>query len=201
VKFQISDEFMPATLYSAPMTDEEFVNFCNEYEDLRFEATAEGDIVVKPKNWPINSARLADIGMQLGIWARADGRGRTFASCAGFVLPNGARRSPDTSWIPKSRIRQIDPVERKGYWRLSPNFVIRLRTNWDRTHVLRAGMEEYMENGTELGWLIDPEDKSVTIYRPNTEPETRRGIMSIEAENPIAGFTLDLSEIWDPDID
>jgi len=201
MKFQISDEFLPATLSCAPMTDQEFVDFCNEHEDLRFEATAEGDIIVKPPNWSINSARLAEIGMQLGIWARADGRGRTFASCAGFVLPNGARRSPDSSWIPKSRIRQIDPVERKGYWRLSPNFVIKLRTNWDRTHVLRAAMDEYMANGTELGWLIDPEDKSVTIYRPNSTPETRRGILSIDGEGPVAGFVLDLSEIWNPAID
>jgi Uma2 family endonuclease len=101
--FMIDDAFLPATLASYPMTDEEFAAFCAEHPDLSFEMTAEGEIIVMPPTTPLTGDRNSEIDCQLRIWAKKDGRGRTYDSSTGFVLPNGARRSPGASWILKSR--------------------------------------------------------------------------------------------------
>jgi len=197
----IDEAFLPATLSSHPMTDDEFTEFCSEHPDMRIEMTAEGEIVIMPPTHSETSDRNSEIDMQLRTWAKKDARGRTYDSNGVFVLPNGARRSPDASWIHKSRIRQLSPTERKGFYHLCPDFVIELRSDSDRLRALKSKMAEYMANGAQLGWLIDPEDQSVTIYRPNSAPETRRGILSIDGEGPVTGFVLDLSEIWNPNID
>jgi Uma2 family endonuclease len=196
--FMIDDAFLPATLASHPMTDEEFAAFCAEHPDLSFEMTAEGEIIVMPPTAPLTGDRNSEIDCQLRIWAKKDGRGRTYDSSTGFVLPNGARRSPDASWILKSRIAQLAPAKREGAWHFCPDFVIELRSPSDRPRALENKMREYLANGAQLGWLIDPGRRAVTIYRPNREPETLIGIDSIQGEDPVAGFVLHLSEVWNP---
>jgi Uma2 family endonuclease len=197
--FVIGDEFLPATLTAHPMTDEEFVAFCAAHPDLFFEMTAEGEIIVMPPTFSDSGAQNFDVDAQLGMWARQDGRGIGCDSSTGFVLPNGARRSPDASWTLKSRIKQLKPSgTRKAFWHLCPDFVIELQSASDRPRVLQAKMREYLENGAQLGWLIDPDRRSVAIYRPNAGVETRTEIDSIVGEGPVAGFVLDLSSVWDP---
>jgi len=136
--------------------------------------------------------------MQLGNWAERDGRGIANDSSAGFRLPNGARRSPDASWTPKEEIRNLPGESRDGYWHLCPAFVIELRSHSDRLPVLRAKMEEYLANGARPGWMIDPENRTVEIYRPCRAPETLTGVDSISGEGPVEGFVLDLRTVWDP---
>jgi len=180
------------------MTDEEFAAFCAEYPDLSFEMTADGEIIVIPPTAPLTGDRNSEIDCQLRTWAKKDGCGRTYDSSTGFVLPNGARRSPDASWILKSRIAQLAPAKGEGAWHLCPDFVIELRSPSDRPRVLKNKMREYLANGAQLGWLIDPKRRSVTVYRPNREPEILTGIDSIRGEDPVAGFVLHLSEVWNP---
>ncbi len=180
------------------MTDDEFFAFCSEHPDLFFEMTAEGELLVMPPTNSETSDSNAEIGYQLRKWAKKDKRGRTFDSSGGYVLPNGARRSPDASWVSKTRISQLDQASRKGFYHLSPDFLIELRSASDRPRALREKMLEYIANGTQLGWLIDPFKRSVTVYRPNHEPETQTGITSIAGEDPVAGFVLDLTEVWEP---
>jgi len=194
----IDDSFLPATLSAPPMTDDEFAAFCAEHPDLMFEMTAEGELLVMAPTSPMTGDRNAEFSWQLRSWAKKDGRGKTYDSSSGFVLPNGARRSPDASWILKSRIAALAPEKREGAWHLCPDFVIELRSPSDRLGVLKRKMQEYIANGAQLGWLIDPVHRSVTIYRPNREPETRREIDSVGGEAPISGFVLDLSDIWNP---
>ncbi len=189
---------MPATLASHPMTDEEFAAFCAEHPDLSFEMTAEGEVIVMAPTAPLTGDRNSEIDWQLRTWAKKDGRGRTYDSSTGFVLPNSARRSPDASWILKSRIAQLAPAKREGAWHFCPDFVIELQSPSDRPRVLKNKMREYLANGAQLGWLIDPARRSVTVFRPNREPETLTDINSMEGEDPVAGFVLDLSEVWDP---
>src|SRR5580698_6287147 len=110
--FVIDDAFLPATLTAHPMTDEEFAAFCAEHPDLFFEMTAEGELIVMPPTYSYTGARNNWISSQLGIWSRSDGRGIATDSSTGFVLPNGARRSPDAAWTLKSRIAQLDPASR-----------------------------------------------------------------------------------------
>jgi Uma2 family endonuclease len=117
---------------------------------------------------------------------------------AGYVLPNGARRSPDASWTLKSRVKALDQQSRDGFWHLCPDFVIELQSASDRPRLLREKMEEYMANGAQLGWLINPKKRSVAIYRPDRAVETLEGIDQVAGEGPVAGFVLDLSFVWNP---
>lgn len=196
--FVIEDAFLPATLTAEPMTDEEFAEFCAEHPDLFFEMTGEGELIVMPPTYSLTGARNAEISRQLGTWARQDSRGIATDSSTGFRLPNGARRSPDAAWTLKSRIAQLDPANREKYWRLCPDFVIELKSSTDRPRLLREKMLEYVANGAQLGWLIDPDNRSVAIYRPDVQVEARTGIDSIAGEGPVDGFVLDLSFVWNP---
>jgi Uma2 family endonuclease len=196
--FVIDDAFLPATLTAHPMTDDQFAAFCAEHPDLFFEMTAEGEIIVMPPTYSLTGARNTKIDRQLDVWAEKDGRGIACDSSTGFVLPNGARRSPDASWTLKSRIAQLDPASREKYWHLCPDFVIELQSSTDRPRVVRDKMKEWLANGAQLGWLIDPARRSVTIYRPDRDVETRADIDLIAGEGPVAGFVLDLSFVWNP---
>ena len=196
--FTIDEELLPATLSSPPMTDAEFAELCAEHPDLFFEVTGEGDIVVMPPTYSLTGARNSEIGSQLTSWARKHGQGIATDSSTGFVLPNGARRSPDAAWTLKTRVARLPAESREKYWRLCPDFVIELRSATDRPRLLREKMLEWMVNGAQLGWLIDPEQRAVTIYRPDGSQETRTGIESIQGEGPVASFSLDLTSVWNP---
>ena len=196
--FVIDDAFLPATLTAHPMTDDEFASFCAEHPDLFFEMSAEGEIIVIPPTYSLTGARNAEISGQLREWAKRDGRGVACDSSTGFVLPNGARRSPDAAWTLKSRIAQLDPASREKYWHLSSDFVIELQSSTDRRRILQDKMREWLANGAQLGWLIDPDHRSVAVYRPEGQVETHTDIDSIAGEGPGAGFVLDLSLVWNP---
>jgi Uma2 family endonuclease len=196
--FTIDEAFLPATLTAPPMTDEQFADFCAEHPDLFFETNARGEIIVIPPKFSITGVRNSEIAMQLGTWARNDARGFASDSLTGFLLPNGARRSPDASWTPKDAVRNLSEQSRESYWHLCPVFVIELRSNSDRLPVLRAKMEEYLANGARLGWMIDPETRTVEVYRPDCAPEILTAIDSISGEGPVEGFVLDLRTVWDP---
>jgi Uma2 family endonuclease len=193
MSFVISDEYLPATLTAKPMTDEEFMELSTEHPDLLFEMTAEGQLIVMAPTQILTGARNQKIGRHLDVWAEKDGRGIALDSSTGFVLPNGARRSPDASWALTGR---INDAELFGHF--CPDFVIELRSKSNSLKSLKEKMQEYMENGAQLGWLIDPVKRAVTIYRPNSPPETQTDINSISGEGPLATFTLDLTRVWNP---
>ena len=194
----MSMAFLPVTVTAHPMNDEEFAEFCSEHPDLFFEMTADGELIVMAPAYTITGVQNAHIGCQLGMWEELDGRGLACDSSAGFVLPNGARRSPDASWTLKNRVEQMDPVYQKTYWRLCPDFVIELKSSAIRHRTLHEKMIEYLANGARLGWIIDPDTRTVSIYRPGREVEILTGIESIDGEGPVAGFVLDLTSVWDP---
>lgn len=180
------------------MTDAQFAELVAEDPDLFFEVTAEGELLMGPPAFTLASIRNREILGQLDGWARLDRSGIVCDSSGGFVLPNGARRSPDASWVPRVDIGRLEKESLEGYWHLCPAFAIELRSHSDRIRVLRGKMREYIENGARLGWLIDPETRSVEIYRPDREPEVLAGIESIAGEGPVAGFVLDLLPVWEP---
>ncbi len=196
--FLIDEAFLPATLTAPPMSDEEFVAFCAEHPDLHFEMTAEGELIVMPPTHSDTGLSNSEISGELRNWAKKDRRGLVGDSSTGFVLPNGARRSPDASWTLKSRVEPLGSRKRKSFWHLCPDFVIEVKSESDRLKPLQGKMAEYLSQGAQLGWLIDPKDRSVTIYRPNGEVEIRTGIDQVEGEGPVAGFVLNLTYVWDP---
>ncbi len=196
--FAIDDALLPATLTAHLMTDEEFMAFCGEHPDLNFEMSAEGELIVMAPTHTNTGACNFEVAGQLRVWAKKDRRGIGCDSSTGFVLPNGARRSPDVSWTLKTRIAQLSPSKRKSFWHLCPDFVIEVRSDSDRLKPLRAKMAEYLAQGAQLGWLIDQENRSVEIYRPNGEVEKRSVADTLAGEGPVAGFVLDLTSVWDP---
>ena len=201
MKFAIDDAFLPATLTAHPMPDEEFTAFCAEHPDLNFEMTGDGELIVMAPTHSDTGVCSLQVGSQLMVWANNDGRGLACDSSTGFVLPNGARRSPDASWTLKSRVQELGARKRKVFWHLCPDFVIEVKSDSDRLKPLQRKMVEYLGSGAQLGWLIDPENRSVEIFRPNGEVVKFTGLDKVEGEGPVAGFVLDLTHVWDPFVD
>ncbi len=197
--FLIDESFLPAKLTAPPMNHEQFAAFCAEHSDLRFEINAEGELLVMAPANSKTGARNSWINLQLGAWAEREGRGRVFDSSAGFVLPSGALLSPDAAWIAHERIDAIDPANQDSFLRLCPDFLIELRSPSDRLAPLREKMKEWIGNGAQLGWLIDPETRSVEIYRPGRAPEILVDPPSVAGEGPVVGFVLPLGRrLWEP---
>jgi Uma2 family endonuclease len=196
--FLVDEAYLPAILTVGPMTDEAFAQLCADHPDLMFELSEDGELFIMAPTYTWTGARSGEIMGQLHHWARQDKRGVAFDSSTGWLLPNGARRSPDAAWIFKQRIKELDPAAFSRYWPVCADFVIELRSQSDRVRTLREKMDEWLANGAQLGWLIDPEARTVEIYRPGTEPETRTGAASLAGEGPVEGFVLDLALVWDP---
>ena len=180
------------------MTSELFEQFCALNDDMRIELTAEGTIEIMPPLKGDAGAKEADLVIDLGIWARANGEGRVFGPNGTFTLPNGAVRMPDASWVSNVRYDALTDEEKNDYTPLCPDFVIELRSRSDRLNILQGKMGEYMANGARLGWLLDPLQRQAHIYRPNAQPEILDNPESISADPELPGFTLDLNRIWEP---
>lgn len=196
--FTIDEAFLPATLTAPPMTDEQFAEFCAEHPDLSFEVTAEGVMIGSPPKFSLTGTRNSKITKQLETWAEADARGVTSDSSTGCVLPSGARRSPDAAWTSNSKLVLLSPESLESYWHLCPDFVIELKSKTDRIPTLREKMQEWIDNGARLAWLIDPDTESVEVYRPNQEPQVLLNIDAVLGEGPVDGFTLHLKPVWHP---
>jgi Uma2 family endonuclease len=187
-------------LPSRPMSDDEYFAFCVANSDLRIERTAEGEIEIMPPTGFETSSRNMDLGAQLQAWAKRDGRGIAADSNAEYILPSGAARSPDASWVLKSRLAKLTAEQKKKFLRLCPDFLVELRSPSDRLRDVQAKMREWIDNGAKLGWLIDPESRSVYIYRPGQSTERLVDPRRVEGEPPVEGFVLETADIWNPDL-
>jgi Uma2 family endonuclease len=196
---QVFDDGAPILVQLRPvldLTDDQFFEFCQLNRDLRIERTAEGELeIMPPAGWK-TSTRNADIVVQLGAWAKQDGRGVVTDSSGGFTLPNGAVRAPDASWTERSRIETLSEEQREKFIPLCPDFVLELRSAADSLRGLQAKMQEYIENGARLGFLLDPQQKRAYVYRPQTPVEILENPETLSGNSVLPGFTLDLREIW-----
>jgi Uma2 family endonuclease len=175
-----------------------FYDLCQANGDLQFEQTAEGDIIVMAPAGGESGDRESEVIRQLRNWARREGSGRAFGSNTGFRLPSSATRAPDASWVLNRRLDKLKPGQRRRFLPLCPDFVIEIASPTDRLAKLRAKMDEYLDSGARLGWLIDPKESKVYIYRPGEKVQCRSGLRSISASPELPGFVLKLSEIWRP---
>jgi Uma2 family endonuclease len=178
-----------------PPSDEDFLALLDRYNPLHIEYDAvERQVILIPGTDPWTGVANTRIIRQLGNWAEEDGRGEVTDSTTEFTLANGSRREPDAAWFYRSRL----PARRsKGWPTFCPDFVIELRSPHDRPARLHRKMQEYIDNGAQLGWLIDPFENRVTIYRPGREPEVLDKPLSVAGEGPVDGFVLDLTRIWE----
>ena len=153
----------------ARLTDEQFYQLCQANRDLRLEMTAQGELIIMPPTGGETGKRNSDLTADLVIWNRNNKSGIVFDSSTGFILPNNAKRSPDAAWISIDKWNALTSEQKQKFLPLCPDFVIELRSPTDNLKTLQAKMQEYIENGTRLGWLINPQDKQVEIYRKNQE--------------------------------
>jgi Uma2 family endonuclease len=140
--------------------------------------------------------RNSNLTQQLGTWAKKDNTGMAFDSSAGFTLPNEAVLSPDVSWVRRERWDALKEDEQEGFAPLCPDFVIELRSHWNTLKAQQQKMQEYLDNGTQLGWLIDPGERRVYIYRPGEQVEVLTDLAMVSAEPVLKGFVLHLAELW-----
>lgn len=188
---------LPATLeLNIDLTDEQFFQLCQNNRDLRFERTASGELIIMPPTGSETSDRNAELTYQLRAWSRQNQRGKSFDSSGGFKLPNGAERSPDASWVVIERWNGLTQTEKERFAPLCPDFVVELMSPSDSLEKIRAKMQEYLDNGARLGWLINRQQQQVEIYRPHQNIEILQSPQTLSGEDVLLGFVLDLTEIW-----
>jgi Uma2 family endonuclease len=180
-----------------PFSDKEFLDFCARYPDLRIEMNREGEMMIMLPVVSDGGRRNFNLTGRFFAWVETDGSGVGFDSSTGFTLPNGAKRAPDASWIRKDRWNALSEEQRNDFAPICPDFVVELRSKSDRVRTLQEKMEEYIENGAQLGWLIDPLEKRVHIYRRDISAEVLDDPASISGDSLLKGFVLDLKGIID----
>ncbi|CAA9309895.1 Protein of unknown function DUF820 [uncultured Leptolyngbya sp.] len=177
------------------LTDDAFSKLCQANPEVKFERTAKGELIVMPPTGGDTGKRNSELTFQLQAWNRKTQLGVTFDSSTLFQLPNGARRSPDAAWIPLERWESLTPEDQETFPPLCPNFVVELRSPSDSLKSLQDKMQEYLDNGTSLGWLLDPKGKQVEIYRPGQQKQVELAPTSLSGETVLPGFVLDLEGI------
>ena len=177
------------------LTDEQFWQLCQRNREYCFEANSQGDLIIMSPTGSDTGRRNSEIIVQLGIWNKQAKSGIIFDSSTGFILPNGAKRSPDASWIELSRWNALTTEEQEKFAPICPDFVVELRSKTDALKPLQEKMSEYIANGAKLGWLIDCQNQQVEIYRANRQVEIISSPNSLSGEMVLTNFTLDLAEI------
>ncbi|MEL6604848.1 MAG: Uma2 family endonuclease [Cyanobacteria bacterium J06614_10] len=187
----------PATILpKMTMTTEQFYEFCALNPELRIERTAIGEVIVMPPAFSDTGNRNFKLSVALGIWAEKDGTGEGFDSSTGFTLPSGATRSPDASWIKSERWNALTDAQKSSFAPICPDFVIELRSSSDTLLELQEKMTEYIENGVQLGLLIDRKNRQVHLYRSGSEPQVLDNPISISCDPELPGFQLVMEKIW-----
>ena len=172
-----------------------FWRLCGVNRDLRLERTAEGVLIVMAPAGSGSGRRNASLTAQLFYWSKADGTGVAFDSSAGFTLPNGAVRAPDTSWIVRARWDELTPARQEKFAPICPDFVAELQSPSDTRSDVQQKMREYQAQGARLGWLIDPERGEAEIYRPGQPVEVLKQPTRLSGEHGLPGIVLDLKGI------
>jgi Uma2 family endonuclease len=186
------------------LTHEQFRALCRENRDIRLELTAKGELIVMPPTGWESGRRNIKLTTRLQIWTEENGTGVAFDSSTGFILPNGSVRSPDAAWVATERIAALNPNP-DGFLPLAPDFVIELRSASDREaspkenrlKPLQDKMQEYIDNGVRLGFLLNPKDQCVEIYRAGKKIEVIQSPMELSGEDVLPGFVLNLKSIFE----
>lgn len=175
------------------LTDEQFQQLCAANPDLRIEVSSTGELIIMSPAFGESSYQNSDLTGQIWLWNQKYKLGKVFDSSGGYFLANGFKPAPDVSWITHERLVE---VSLKQFIPIAPDFVIELRSSSDRLPPLQQKMQAYIDNGVRLGWLINPQDKQVEIYRLGQAVEFLDGPTQLSGENVLPNFCLDLTTIW-----
>ncbi|MBE7385098.1 MAG: Uma2 family endonuclease [Leptolyngbya sp. SIO1E4] len=188
--------FVVAIPPSTQLTDDQFYDLCRANPDLKIERTAKGELILMPPTGGETGQYNFEIAVDFGIWNRQAKLGVAFDSSTCFKLPNGADRSPDIAWVRQARWDALSPEAREKFPPLAPDFVLELMSPSDALATVQAKMQEYLDNGVQLGWLINRKDQQVEIYCPERPIETLTAPATLSGEAVLPGFVLDLSRLW-----
>jgi len=172
------------------------MRFCAANDAVRVERDANGEILVMTPAGSGTSRMNSRLTRFLDEWAEEDGRGVAFDSNGGFTLPDGSMRAADAAWVLSTRWDALSAKDKARFAPLCPDFVIELRSPSDDLAELQTKMEHWIANGAQLGWLIDPEEKTVHVYRPGDSPEVLHHPSSVQGSGVVAGFELVMGRIW-----
>ncbi len=187
-------EFVPAE----PMSEDDFFDLCREADPLFLERNANGHVIVMPPAGSDSSNRSLRIATQLQQWTDEHGYGAAFESSAGFRLPNGATRAPDAAWVSDDRLADLSADAKERVLPVAPNFAVEVRSQHDRRPDLEAKMSEYINNGTELAWLVDPYEETVDVYRDDGTVEHNEKPDSLSGAPFLSDFACDFERVWSP---
>lgn len=180
-------------------TDDELFELCAANPDLRIERNANYELIFLPFDGFTTSTYNAELTFKIGVWNRKSKEGFVTNSNGGYILPNGAMRAPDVAWINREKISRIPKEKQKKFLPACPDFVIELRSESDNLSELKAKMEEWIENGTKLGWLIDPKKKQTHVYQPNQEVIIQDFATDLSGKNVLEGFSVNLIKLFEMD--
>ena len=181
---------------SMDLTDQQFEKLCRENPELRLELTSRGELIIMPPTGLKAGWRNSILNHRLVEWTERDRSGLAFDSSTLFTLPDGSKRSPDASWIRREKVKALSEEEQEGFATIAPDFVIELRSPSDSWPLLEEKMLDYIRNGVQLGWLIDPQSKRVHIHRPGQPVETLQNPDALSADPVLPGFVFNPQEIW-----
>ena len=182
------------------ISEEDYFEICRCNELLVIERNQEGDWEIQSLNGAIDSLRNAVLTSAVGDWAKKDGTGIGFGAFTGFILPNGAVRAPDLAWIRREKWETLSDDQKERFAPFSPDFVVEVRAKHECLKELQAKLEEYMANGSLLGWLLDPEEHTAYVYRERAPVKVLKNAEAISGEPLLRGLTVDLTELWNPSI-
>jgi Uma2 family endonuclease len=189
--------FLPMRIrFAEPLDDEALFEFCAANKNLWIERTSDGELIIMPPAGGDTSRRNLRLAGQFSTWVERDRTGAGFDSSGGFLLPNGAQRSPDLAWVTKSRWDALTPEQQRKFPPLCPDFVVELRSPSDLLHDQQAKLDEYIACGARLGWLIDPIGARAYVYRPGRAIEVFERPDELRGDPELPGFIADLREIW-----
>ncbi|WP_201277654.1 Uma2 family endonuclease [Sphaerospermopsis reniformis] len=174
------------------LSDEQFFNLCQINEDWKLEETAKGELIIMPPVGAISGNRESEFNADVAIWNRQTKLGKVFSSSTIFTLPNGGKRSPDVAWVANERWDALSIEEQEKFPKICPDFVIELRSRTDSLTQLQEKMREYLNSGLRLGWLIDPQNQQVEIYRQNQPVEILSLPTTLSGEDVLPGFILEV---------
>jgi Uma2 family endonuclease len=177
------------------LSSEDFQQLCFANPELKLELTAKGELVIVSPTGGESGIRNTEILYQLQSWNKQNKQGVVFDSSTMFQFPSGAFRSPDAAWISLTRWNTLSQSEKETFPPIVPDFIIELRSQSDRVKELQNKMQEYIDNGVKLGWLINPQDKQVEIYQINKPKEVLQNPSNLNGEEVLPSFILDLAEI------
>lgn len=187
---------LPKTL-GLYVTQDQFAALAASNRELRLERTAKGELIVNPPTGWETGKRNWSLSGELYLWWRNAGEpGKAFDSSTGFILPNGATRAPDASWVSQASWDGLSAEQKGTFANICPDFVVELRSGSDPLKSLQEKMLEYMENGARLGWLIDPQNRKVEVYRVGLEVEVLSNPAELSGEEVVPGFVLNLRRVW-----